>query len=85
MELPLSYVENGTAEIAAAGRPNWRLFRVPHVMADTPQDDMPEMDNMTKRERGILFFVSCWHLRHLVSMRPNSDWMQSFLSSVNFS
>ena len=48
MELPLSYVENGTAEIAAAGRPNWRLFRVPHVMADTPQDDMPAMDNETK-------------------------------------
>ena len=41
MELPLNYVNNGTAEIAAANRPNWRLFRVPHIMADTPQDDMP--------------------------------------------
>ena len=40
MELPLSYVLNASAEIAAANRPNWRLFRVPHVEAATPQDDM---------------------------------------------
>jgi sialate O-acetylesterase len=48
MELPLSYVINGTAEIAAANRPNWRLFRVPHTEADTPQDDMVAVDPNTK-------------------------------------
>ena len=40
MELPLNYVLNASAEIAAANRPNWRLFRVPHIEAATPQDDM---------------------------------------------
>lgn len=48
MELPLSYVENGTAEIAAANRSNWRLFRVPHMEANSPQDDMVAVDPGTK-------------------------------------
>eukprot|EP00038_Savillea_parva_P027673 m.60896 g.60896 ORF g.60896 m.60896 type:complete len:942 (-) comp7987_c0_seq1:114-2939(-) len=47
MELPLHYVENGTAEIAAADRPNWRLFRVPHTTAETPQSDMAAEDDKT--------------------------------------
>eukprot|EP01051_Picozoa_sp_SAG22_P007475 SAG22_NODE_528_length_9431_cov_7.192135_3_plen_183_part_00 len=44
MELPLSYVIGGAEEIANANRPNWRLFRVPHTPADTPQDDMQAVD-----------------------------------------
>lgn len=48
MELPLNYVLGGSAEIAKADRPNWRLFRVPHDMADTPQDDMGPVDHATK-------------------------------------
>lgn len=44
MELPLSYVNGGAAEIAKANKPNWRLFRVPHTTADTPQDDMVAED-----------------------------------------
>ncbi len=48
MELPLKYVINGTQEIEAANRPLWRLFRVPHVGASSPQDDMPPIDDMTK-------------------------------------
>ena len=48
MELPLSYVLGGTEEIANATRPNWRLFRVPHTPASTPQDDMIAVDPDTK-------------------------------------
>lgn len=48
MELPLSYVLGGAAEIANASRPNWRLFRVPHTTAATPQDDMVAVDKDTK-------------------------------------
>jgi sialate O-acetylesterase len=48
MELPLSYVFGGNETIATANRPNWRLFRVPHVTADTPQPDMPPFDTNTK-------------------------------------
>ena len=48
MELPLSYVFGGAEAIAAANRPNWRLFRVPHATADTPQSDMPPVDPDTK-------------------------------------
>jgi hypothetical protein len=40
MELPLSYINNGTAEIAAATMPNLRLFTVPHATAATPQRDV---------------------------------------------
>eukprot|EP01052_Picozoa_sp_SAG31_P035721 SAG31_NODE_4348_length_3325_cov_1.733416_5_plen_138_part_00 len=47
-ELPLSYVIGGAEEIANANRPNWRLFRVPHVPALVPQDDMADMDPDTK-------------------------------------
>ena len=36
------------AEIAAANRPNWRFFRVPHTPADTPQADMIATDPDTK-------------------------------------
>ena len=45
MELPLSYVFNGTEEIAAATRPNWRLFTVPHTTASTPQTDFTGGNN----------------------------------------
>lgn len=38
----------GAEEIAKANRPNWRLFKVPHTPADTPQDDMVQMDPQTK-------------------------------------
>ena len=31
-----------------ANRPNWRLFRVPHVTAAKPQTDMPGTDPDTK-------------------------------------
>jgi sialate O-acetylesterase len=48
MELPLSYVLGGAQEIANASRPNWRLFRVPHTPASTPQDDMEALDAQTK-------------------------------------
>lgn len=48
MELPLSYVDGGGAEIATANRPNWRFFRVPHTPSDTPQTDMIAEDPDTK-------------------------------------
>eukprot|EP01051_Picozoa_sp_SAG22_P004094 SAG22_NODE_212_length_15072_cov_3.109197_6_plen_114_part_00 len=42
MELTLSYVHNGSAEIAAsAAHPNLRLFAVAHDNAATPQPDTP--------------------------------------------
>lgn len=37
MEWPLSIVENGPAEVAAANHPNLRLLTVPHRMADQPE------------------------------------------------
>jgi len=48
MGLPLSYVFNATEEIAAANRPNWRLFSVPLVPSDTPQNDMQAVDPQSK-------------------------------------
>jgi sialate O-acetylesterase len=39
MEKPLSYVSNGTTEIAQANRPAIRLFKVFHRPAAEPQDD----------------------------------------------
>ena len=49
MELPLNYVDGGAAIAKAIGNnPNWRLFRVPHATAATPQADMQAVDPMTK-------------------------------------
>eukprot|EP00039_Didymoeca_costata_P005551 m.82420 g.82420 ORF g.82420 m.82420 type:complete len:933 (+) comp12870_c0_seq3:75-2873(+) len=71
MGLPLSYVMNATAEIAASNRPNWRLFVVQRTFADTPQDDFNQTNQwvVSSNETTPRFSATCYlTARHIAEM-----------------
>jgi sialate O-acetylesterase len=67
--LPLSYVFNGTEEIAAANLPQIRLLSVPLRASSTPQTDINATWRVATPESVPNFSAVCWMTaRHIREM-----------------